>query len=642
MAGMLGIGLSGLNVAQLNLNTTSHNISNANTPGYSRQLVSQLANDPEFSGVGFFGNGVQVGNVTRRYNEFLDTQVRNSQNRFSEFQAYGAQISQINNLLADPEVGLSPVLNQFFATVQDVAANPTSIPARQAMLSTAESVSARIRAMDGRVQEVREGTEAEIAQSVERINSIGRDLAELNQRIALAQASGSQGYQANDLQDQRNELLLELNTLISARGVIERDGQMSVFIGSGQVLVQGTSTIQLKTVTNDPNDPSRQTVVVDNPGGSDIVLPERLLRGGTLGGLLSFRGEVLDQTQNQLDLIARNLIEVVNGQHRLGIDLNGVAGGDFFAPSMVRPEGAVTGDAPEVRIVDDGLLDRESYRLEWTSPSTYTLERVSDGAVIADPVTELGLSITIPDNAVTGESFVITPLRDAARSITLSPQMSDPARIAAGSAVSIDAAGNAGSASAVLSAQPDQSVAYPPSFELSFDATNAELTGLPPGYAFVPDGDYDPTVDSPKEFTITDGTQSFTFRLSGVPSDGDTFAFSFDSAVPGDNRNMLAIAALQTTQVMLTGADGTPRATLQSAYSQLVSFVGNKAREAQTGERAQESLLQQARDARESFSGVNLDEEAANLIRFQQAYQASARVMTVAQRLFDEVLSFGR
>lgn len=640
MAGMLGIGLSGLNVAQMQLSTTSHNISNANTPGYTRQLVTQLANDPEFMGAGYFGRGVLVGSVTRQYNEFLDKQVQQSTSQYAEYAAYNGQISQINNLFADAESGLSPVLNQFFAAAQDVATNPTSIPARQALLSGGEAIAARFRAVDDRLREIRTGTESEISQTVDKVNTLTREIADLNQRIALARVGGP-SVSPNDLLDQREQKLVELNELVKANAVLDQDGQMSVFIGSGQALVSGRIVTEL-VAEADPADPERLRVSLRSGSGNIVALPESLISGGALGGLLSFRRETLDRTQNQLDLLARSFIEGVNRQHRLGIDLNGDAGGDFFGASMVRAETTVTGGAPVVGIVNDALLDRNSYRLEWTSPTTYTLERVSDGAVIADPETELGLSIDIPANAVAGESFIITPLRDSARTMGLAAALSDPAKLAAASAVSVDAGANAGSAAVALTAQPDQALAYPPAFELSFDAGTQQLTGLPPGYSFVPDGNYDPAADSPKEFTVTDGTQSFSFRLSGVPADGDTFAFSFDDEVPGDNRNMLSIAALQTTRLMLTGADGEPRATLQSAYSQMVSFVGNKTREVQTGEKAQESLLQQARDARESVSGVNLDEEAANLIRFQQAYQASARIMTVAQRLFDEVLSFGR
>lgn len=665
MAGMLGIGLSGLNVAQLQLNTTSHNIANANTTGYTRQTVQQLANDAQFTGTGFFGRGVQIGNVTRQYNEFLDLQVRNSTNRFAEYSTYSAQISQINNMLADPTVGLSPVFNNFFAAVQDIAANPTSMAARQAMLSAAEDVAGRFRAVDGRIQEIRDGTESEIGVTVSRINSIAQEIAELNERIALAQASGA-GYQANDLQDQRNNKLLELNQFIQARGVIESDGQMSVFIGTGQPLLLG-KTITPLTTTPDPADPSRQIVAIRQPNGNEVLLPEKLLAGGALGGLLAFRREALDLAQTQVDLLARTFIEAVNGLHRQGVDLDGLAGGDLFGSTMVRAAGSGN-NPPSIGLVNDRLLDRNSYLITYDSgeASGYVLQRLSDGQVFNDPEAQLGFSITLPASPVDGEQYIVEPLRNAAA--TMNVLIGNPARLAAGLPMTTETTYSAQivpttTNTATLTLDSGTFAAGGPAiapFEISFDDGTNTLV-LPPGYAIesgdplAPDDSYDPLTDGVlgKNFTITTPEgETFSFTLEGTPDPGlaDAFAFSFDVTTidtpvptgPGDNRNALAIAALQTAQIMVHGANGTPGSTIQSAYAQLVSQIGNKTREVQAGEKAQEALLQQARDARESFSGVNLDEEAANLIRYQQAYQASGRVMSIAQRLFDEVVSLGR
>src|SRR5690606_22926107 len=213
MAGLLNIGLTGLNAAQLQLNTTSHNITNAGTPGYSRQIVVQTTNDPLYSGVGFFGQGTRVAAVNRQYSQFLENQVLTADNRRSEFAAYSAQITQINNLLADPTAGLSPAMQAFFAGAQEVAANPSSIPARQALISAAESLVSRFQALDQRLTEVRSGVESEIGATVDSINVLAEQIAELNKRIVLAQAGGA-GVPANDLLDQRNVLVSELNQLV--------------------------------------------------------------------------------------------------------------------------------------------------------------------------------------------------------------------------------------------------------------------------------------------------------------------------------------------------------------------------------------------------------------------------------------------
>lgn len=651
MAGMFGIGLSGLNTAQAHLTTVSHNIANAGTPGYSRQSVAQIANDAEYGGVGFFGRGVQVGNITRAYNSFLDQQVQSSTARQAQYSAYNAQVSQINNLLADPEVGLSPVMNAFFAAVQDVVANPTSVPARQALLSNAESAAARFRSMDARLQEIAQATDAQIEDNVARINSIAQQIADLNERIALAGATGS-GVEANDLEDQRNGLLGELNSVIRARGVINADGQMSVFIGTGQSLVLDGSVQQVTTMT-DPANPERVRVGILTPSGVVVPIPEQTLTNGALGGLLDFRRESLDTAQRQMDLIARSFIESVNGLHRLGVDLEGRPGGELFGAGMVRGvDGAA--NPPVVSIENDTLLTNDSYSLVYGAGGDFELRRRSDNQLF-DPA-DVGLNISVPPGAVPGEEYRITPLAGSARDISV--LISDPSRFAAGLPQSYTATASfeslldgASTAELDLDDGPQFSAnGQVAPFTLRFDS--GQLSVDPgAGYTLSPDAGYDAGLDDPKTFTLTTPTgEAFNFTLSGAPVDGDAFEFGFSIAIgstdlatgPGDNRNAVAIGALQTTQLMSHSANGTPAATLQSAYSQLVSFVGNKTREVQTSEKAQAALLQQATDARESFSGVNLDEEAANLVRYQQAYQASARVMTVAQRLFDEVISFGR
>lgn len=661
MAGLLNIGLTGLNAAQIQLNTTSHNIANADTPGYSRQTVVQSTNDPLFTGVGFFGQGTRIAAVTRQYSQFLENQVLSADNRRSEFAAYSLQISQINNLLADPEAGLAPALQGFFAGVQEVASNPTSVAARQALLSNAESLAARFQAMDTRIEEVRRGVEAEIAGSVGLINNYAEQIAEMNGRILIAQSAGT-AVPANDLLDQRNQLIAELNQLIKVNTVTESDGSVSVFIGSGQNLVLGQQMNRL-AATPDPNDPTRLTVSLVTPGGSSLLLPEKLLTGGNLGGLLAFRRESLDPAQNRLGLIAIGMAEAFNAQHRLGQDLDGALGGDFFRiPGVtVRPAGAV-----EVGFAAGGLgaLTGSDYRLDRLSDGTYDLVRLSDGrrfAGVSDGDTVDGLRFDALSLAI-GESALIQPTRNAARDISVA--ITDVRRIAAGNPVTVHSPlTNQGSAVideiVMLSAQgaAGNPLAGPlPQFgiQVGFDQSGApdlslQLTVSPAGTTVTlsPDVDYSTVTNAAgKVFTATVETAAgerfeYRFRLSGTPVGNDTLAFGNTDKGIADNRNAALLGALQTTRVLFD-AGGEPTASLQSAYAQLVSSVGNKTREVQVGERAQETLLRQARDARDALSGVNLDEEAANLIRYQQAYQASGRVMAIAQRLFDELLSIAR
>lgn len=465
---IFSVAITGLNAAQVGLMTTNHNIANASTAGYNRQQIIQTTNTPLFTGAGFIGQGTSVETVRRVYNQFLDAEVLAAGTGAAAAESYLSQIRQIDNLLADPDAGLSPALTNFFAAVQEMAAYPASLPARQALLSASQALVSRFQAIDGRMTEIRTGINGQIASEVGAINAYATQIAELNQRIVLAQAAGP-NQPANDLLDQRDQLIAELNTRIRTTSIVQSDGTYSVFIGNGQPLVVGTLPYAMQAIP-DPADPLKTVVALQSPGGGSIVMPESLLAGGSLGGLLMFRSETLESAQDQLGTLAWQLAQDFNAQHASGFDLAGNAGGVFFDASLIDP----------------------------TNP----------------------------------------------RAADLRLAISDPREIAA--------------------------------------------AGPPP---------------------------------NGV----------------ADNRNALLLAALQTANTMLGGT-----ATYQSAYSTLVAQVGNKTREVEIAGKAQQSLLEQAQSTRDQLSGVNLDEEAANLLRYQQAYQAAAKALSIAGTLFDEILALGR
>lgn len=679
MAGLLNIGITGLNAAQAGLNTTAHNITNANTAGYTRQTVVQTTNDPLFTGVGFFGQGTQIAGVKREYSQFLENQVLSADNRLSEYTAYYDQISQIDNLLADSTAGLSPTLQGFFDGVQEVASNPTSVPARQSMISSAQSLVSSFKSLDTRLTEIRQGVEGDIKSSVDQINTYANQIAELNQRIVIAQSAGPD-VPANDLLDQRNQLITELNTLIKTTTVAQDDGTVNVFIGSGQSLVLGQDATKLAAVP-DPSDPTRVAVAIQAPGGNNIYLPEELLNGGSLGGLLSFRSGALDHAQNQLGLVALNLAETFNAQHRLGVDLDGVLGGDFFnTPSPVtRP--ALT-DLP-VTVSDASLLTAADYKLVDDGGSLNLIDAgtgatLASGLTLGAQNTVAGLTIDLSNytstaafDAAAPNGLLIQPTRFAARDIAVA--ITDPRKVAAASPVGVEAptanegTGKVSDITVSNITGMDSSGDRIPDFAtltLSFDATANAFTlsggsGTVKSYdpatgtwSGTADLSYAPATDAAgKTFRYTDPSgYQFSFTVSGAPQTGDVFNFaptadlSTNPASLGiaDNRNAVLLGALQTTKTMLASAGGQPTATFASAYAQLVSSIGNQTQQAQVGQQSQQTLLSQAQDARDSLSGVNLDEEAANLLRYQQAYQAVAKVMTTAQTLFNSLLSIAQ
>ncbi len=636
---IFNIGVSGLNTAQTGLLTTGHNISNATTPGFNRQQTIQSTNTPQFTGAGFIGQGSNVQTIQRIYNQYLSSQLMSAQTRLSELDAYSAEIKQVDNLLGDPSVGVSTAMNDFNAGVNAVSANPASMPARQAMLSSAQALVGRFQTLDARFNEIRDGVDSQLQSTVSAINSYATQISELNQRIVLAQANGST-QPANDLLDQRDQLISELNKQVRVTTVPQSDGTYNVFVGSGQPLVVGAQPFVLTAIPS-REDPSRLTLGVALPGGGQAGLPESLITGGELGGLLSFRSASLDPAQNALGRIATALAMSFNDQHRLGQDLTGAMGGVFFnapTPQVIFPNSPANAGTASISaaVSSVGGLTTSDYRLTANGGGNFTLTRLSDNVNVftgvALPQTVDGLNISLTSGAaVAGDSFLIQPTRYGANGIGVA--ITDPRSIAAAAPIRTSAAlTNTGTASVSpgsVNAPPPPNVNLTQPVTITFNnpPTTFNVVGIGTG--------------NPINVAYTTGGNitynGWTLQISGAPGVADVFTVSASPAGVADNRNAFKLAGLQTKGIIAGGS-----ATLQGAYSQLVSDVGNKTREIEVTNTAQVNILKQSQDAQQSLSGVNLDEEAANLLRYQQAFQASGKLIEIASKLFDTVLSLGR
>ncbi|MBU1978267.1 MAG: flagellar hook-associated protein FlgK [Gammaproteobacteria bacterium] len=626
------IGVSAMATAQAGLLTTGHNISNVNTPGFHRQQTVQSTNIPQYTGIGFLGQGAQVVTVKRIYSQMLDGQLMQAQTQSSNLETYYAQIKQLDNMLADPSAGLSPALQEFFNGVHDVATNPASIPSRQAMLSGAQAMAARFQSINQRFTEIRDGVNSEIRSSVGVVNSYAQQIASLNQQIGIAQGAAGSQQPANDLLDQRDQLIGELNQIIKVTTVKQDDGSLNVFIGNGQTLVLGAQSFTMGAAPS-LEDPERLDVGVSY-GGSTILLPKGSLTGGTLGGVLAFRDETLDPAQNALGRTAIGLAQTFNDQHQLGMDLNGALGTGFFnvAEPKVIPNTSNTGTAtltPPPTFSDVGLLRASDYKLVATDAlGGFTMKRLSDGATVT-PASE-GLTITMTTGAVVGDSFLIKPTVNGARDISV--KLTDTSAIAAAAPIKTNAtSSNTGSgaisAGSVNTPPPpnanlQQPVTITFTSPTTFDVAGTG-TGNPTGVAYTPGSN------------IT--YNGWTVQISGTPAATDSFTVKTNIGGVADNRNALLLAGLQTQNTLAGGTT-----TYQGSYSQLVSFVGNKTREVEVTAKSQASLVLQTQQAQQAVSGVNLDEEAANLLRYQQAYQAAGKMIQIATTLFDTLLSLGR
>ncbi len=639
---VLGIGISGLSAAQAGLVTTGHNISNASTPGFSRQEVVQTTNLAQSTGAGFLGQGVHVSTVKRIYSDVLSNQLASAQSQGAHLNAYNAQIQQIDNMLADQSAGLAPALQEFFSGVNDVAADPCSASSRQSLLSSANSLAARFHSLDQSLEEIRSGVNSGIQSSIDAINGYARQIAALNQNILVAESASSQP--ANDLRDQRAEIVSQLGQEANASVVRQTDGSYNVFIGNGQPLVVGAQSLALSAVAS-PEDAQNVDVGYVS-GNSTVVLASAGIQGGHLGGLLAFRSETLDAAENALGRVAAGLALSFNDQHRLGQDLDGALGADFFsagAPAVIGNSGNTGTASVSASIQDAGALTTSDYRLLYQGASggneNFVLTRVSDGSTSAIafatatgyPYTQTvdGVTLTLSAGAALHDSWLIEPTRNGARDIGVA--LKDPNLVAAASPV-ITAAPVSNTGDAIISAASVTSVAnlpLPGTVTLTYSAAGNRFSvaGAVPAVA---------------AFTYTPGAviafNGIGFSISGSPADGDTFTVSRSSGAVSDNRNALSLAALQSAHTL---GGSPPTTSLQAAYSELVSQVGNKAREVGVMQSAQQNTIAQNQQAQQSVSGVNLDEEAANLLRYQQAYQASAKMIQIAGTLFQAVLQLG-
>jgi len=646
---LLSIGKSGLFAAQAGLATTGHNITNANVAGYNRQVVVQATAPMLDTGVGFQGTGTQIAQIKRYSDEFLNSQVRNAQASKSGLDSYYAQISQIDNMLADQTAGLSPSLQSFFKGVQDMAANRGSVPSRQAMLSSADTLATRFQALDARLGEIREGVNSTIETSVTMINSYAQQIADLNDTIGTY-ASAQQNV-PNDLLDKRDQLVMELNTHVKANVMPGDNNSLTVSIGSGQPLVVGQRAFQLAAVKS-PTDQTR--VEVGYVTGSKVtVLADNALAGGTLGGALDFRTRTLDPAQSALGKVAIGLALEFNAQHKLGLDQKGQPGGDFFSVAEAyvgkNVNNALTSTTKVKAIVSDPskLVDSD-YKVKHNGTG-YDVIRLSDNKPVlsnytpdGNPVTIDGIDFTISGAGAKDDEFLVRPTIGGAANFNL--LVADTASIAAATpVVTSEPLNNTGTAKITESRVDKDFLGGAPTLpvKLVFDQATGRLGGFPTATVDVTDSSGKTTTVAAGEVKFAAGS-TYTFAgisvtMSGAPGNGDSFEIASNADGVGDVRNIGLLGELQTKNIFNGGT-----ATLQSSYAQLVSTVGNKTREVQVNAQAGEALLAQAKTAAQDVSGVNLDEEATNLIKYQQAYQAAGKVMQIAGTIFDTLLSIGR
>lgn len=624
MGDLLTTSVSGMLSYQRALNVTAHNIANVNTPGYSRQVAEFTTRPGQATGAGFIGSGVQITTIKRIYDELLGQQLQTSITSQARFATMGSFASRIDGLLASPETGLSPSMQSFFNSLQDLVNDPASLPARQALLGEAEGFVQRLQAIDGRFREIDAEVNGRLQQAVADINRLATSIANINNEVVLAQ--GRTGQPPNDLLDQRDGMIRELSGLIGISTTPQDDGAINVFIGTGQSLVIGTLANTL-AVTNNEFDPSRFDVVYRTSGG-DSPLDTRLT-GGAIGGLLEFRADILDSARQALGETALALATTFNAQHAAGMDLRGALGGDFFSlgPTSVLPSSNNAGTgAITVSIADIGALAGTEYVMEFDG-AVYSLRDLKSGQLVAmagtgtvvDPFLADGLSIVTSGAPVAGDQFMLRPSRDVAAGLSVavtdvqSIAMAVPTRTLSGSS-------NIGDAAISAPQIVDRD-------DAALLATSVILFTAPNTYSINGAGAFAYTSGDP---IVINGSQ---FTITGMPQTGDQFTLESNAGGFGDNGNGLLLGQIQTQGLLRGGT-----ASINDNYGRLIANVGTRTSQIHSNLGAQNVILANIEDEVSSRSGVNLDEEAARLIQFQQAYQALAQIVSVASTLFDTLL----
>ncbi|MBV1915497.1 MAG: flagellar hook-associated protein FlgK [Pseudomonadales bacterium] len=662
MSDLLNIAISGLRSYQAGISTTGHNIANAQAPGYSRQTVDLSTRDPQKLGGQFFGTGVDATSIGRVVNDFVNDKLRADISVYQQMNTYYNNIVQVDNLLAGESTSISLQMQNYFGSLQVAADDPTSLTGRQMVLDNANALVERFHDLVGRQEQLELGVNQELVSTTGQISVLAQGIADLNIEI-INSGSGGLGAVPNDLLDRRDQLIRELSEKVELSVLPQQDGSVSLYVGSGQVLVIGGTANGLTVVPGSPN-PDEKVVALNVNGNFQSLRQDSL--GGKLGGLVAFRDNIIETVVNSLGRTAIALADQVNSQHQLGMDLEGKLGGLFFsdinatAATIERVVQDAANALPadrvmDVTITDVSQLSTSNYELRFDGPTAndYQLVRLEDKNAVATgtlagipgAITADGFSINLTSGSFqVGDRYVIRPTHSGAKN--LSVEIPRPHELAVASPIrTTHASTNQGSGTVSQGTMVDATTASftttagalsppilirftsPTTFDV-LDNTNpttpvgmgAAFTGLP----------YPPVVAG----QTLPASLGYQVEIGGTPVAGDSFSVDYNTDGVSDNRNLAAISALNSKPILENST-----ITFEGSYQHLIAAVGVKTSIADINREASQVIMIQSENARESISGVNLDEEAAKLIEYEQMYQASARVISVARSLFETLMN---
>ncbi|MBP2856619.1 flagellar hook-associated protein FlgK [Dickeya oryzae] len=636
MSNLINTGMSGLSAAQAALSTVSNNISNQAVAGYSRQNALLAQNNGTTTSAGYIGNGVTVVSINRDYNDFIAKQLRAAQATSSATTSYYDQISKIDNLLSSSSSSLSTSIQDFFKNLQNLTSNSSDSSVRQTVLGKANALVNQFKITDQYLRDMDSNINGELSVTVTQINTYAQQIANINDQIVRLKGANN-GAAPNDLLDQRDSLVDSLNKLVGVDVAVQDGDMYNVSLKNGLTLVQGKSFNTLVATTSS-TDPTRTTVAYNDAIAGVSEVKESTITGGSLGGLLNFRTSTLDSARNQLGQMALAFTDAFNQQHKAGFDLNNAQGGDFFGVgSSVTLKSAKNTSAAELS--SSYLSDTYSMQYNGTSWSVTRSDGTTASSTLSgSALTFDGFTIDISGSAASGDTF----------SFKVSPGQSSISQTAPATASAASLTRNDNNyikasdytVKFVGPAASDWSITrLSDGADLSSSATYAAASGSTPA-SLIFDGmklDITGTPAAKDVFTVK-GVRDVVVGMSVVISDSSKIAAAGSSLTStgggvSDNTNAKALLNLQTVKVV----EG--KSSISQAYASLVGDIGNKTSTAKVTDTSQKNVVSQLTTEQQSVSGVNLDEEYGDLVRYQQYYMANAKVIQTASTIFDSLLA---
>ena len=646
---LLNVGSRALLANQAALQTAGHNIANVSTPGYSRQTVVLQTVQGQFTGGGYIGKGVDVQTIQRNHSELLTRQSTAASAVDAGDTVRMDRLRQLQEVFSGGASGIGASINDMMNALSDVVSAPTDLTARSVALTRMDETAARMRDASQRLDEIGYTVAEQLKGSMVAVNSLAKNIAGINEQIARAKGNGQP---ANDLLDQRDQLIRELNQHIQTSQVAADDGTVSVFVAGSQPLVLGNQAATLSI--DDPIDfgagSGKKVLSFLAPGSSTKVeLSESMLGGGQVAGLLRFQNNDLAEGRNLLGRMAIAISESMNTQNRLGLTLNGQPGENLFAPISLgnaTPSNFNTSTATmALTVTDPTALQASSYTISFTAGDAGSVTRHSDGKVfnfdgsalppvtVASVFSAQGLGVTLSGAVNAGDQFVINSLQGAAAE--LQALQYSPTDLAAANPVNAAMGATNGGSLQLASLKATGPITQP-------------ATGSPVTIAFTAGSPatYSATVPGPPVATIATGNyvsgekiaiNGWEIALQGAPKSGDTVTVGnatdsqYGDWYKRDTGNASALMALRDVPMF-------DNATLADGFASAMAQVGTRTQSAQFAAELSSSIAANLERDRTAVSGVNLDEEAARLIQYQQAYQASAKMIQIAQNIFDTLI----